>query len=434
MRVSGRRSFVAGLGLAGLPTFLRPLGRSLVAHAQGVTPRRLVIFVDGMGWGDRYVPSGPDLGAAPLPPGFAPLEAYKREMLIADAFYVPDVTSSHHSGFATLAGVGGGGDTEPPAGVTIDRYIAQQVGKGSPVASLAVAAGTLGSGRSALPVSADGPGKPFPNEVSPVAVYARLFGSGAAGAAGGTGEAAARLAQARSVLDFVRDDVARLGARLGGSEKAKLDQYLSSIREVEGQMTALESARGTCAPPPAPPAAMATIAKYKNPFTMEELAAPHVALVGTALGCGLTRVAVLRLMRDRDLPDRSTADGKHTLSHEGNRDALTRIDAWHAGKVAALYQQLAKIPEAGGTVADNTLFVWLNSGGGSHHLGRNAHPLVLLDRSRRFGFRTGRFVRYTKGQRSLADFHLSVLHAFGIPDKTFGDPRHSRGPLAELRA
>jgi hypothetical protein len=121
----------------------------------------------------------------------------------------------------------------------------------------------------------------------------------------------------------------------------------------------------------------------------------------------------------------------HRICHGSGTDAaIAKVDQHFCSLVAHLWQRLKSVPEGNGTMADNTLLVWINSGGGLHHGGHNNHAVVLLGGGG--SFRTGRYLSYPAMRHCISDVYVSIAHAMGVDIKTFGDPMHCKGPLPGL--
>lgn len=443
-----RRSLLAGA--AAVP-FWGALGRSLAAEATGALPRRFILYVDRHGWESRHRPTNAPahrdtlvsapLTAETLPPALAPLSPWVSRLSILDRFYCPFAKYLHGNGQATT-------QVMPPAdpnfdkasgaglkagGVSLDRRVAQAIGKEDPFPWVGLGVPFAGTS------SADGVNQSVGVDQDPAVAFTRLFGDRTVSQA----EAAARLARRRSVLDFVASETRTMTAQVTRAQRPKVDQYLTSLRDLELQLGKLQVAAGACGTTPAPPAGVAPKATLRGNI-IPELADMQSQVAFHALACGLTRVVAMSFMTERNKYGFLSIDkDKHDLSHnmEPMLDPrrLEQVDAWQAGRLAGLLKVLESTPEGGGTMLDGTLIAWVNTGGGPHHNGYNKHAVVLIGGARGH-FSTGRYLGYPvqgkagDGVRCLSDVYVSILNALGIPDQTFGDPAHNKGPLLELRA
>ena len=441
-----RRAFLRGLG--GLTVGL-PLLDSLQARAQtGVYPRRLVII---------YTPNGvvrdawfPTAGANErdflLGPCLSPLQPFKDKLLVLDGMHLQvaiDVAPGepHQRGMGALLTGRGlmpgdfvGGDGQRAgwgSGISVDQYVHQLTSGGRRSLQMGVRTGTVAEVRNRL--SYMGAGMPLPPVDDPVALFDDLFTDLMT-----EPEALRTLRlQRRSVLDTVQEQFGQVLPRLSGTDRRKLDQHFTLLRELETRLTTPPVGALGCQIPDRPPVRAAD-----DEATMAPLAQSQMDVLAAALACDQARVATVQIssainaLRYPWAPVDSNLEG-HMLSHMGDSDTsarqqLTRRHTWHAEQVAYLLARLAAIPEGAGSVLDNTLVWWCNElSVGNAHSQLNM-PFVLAGSCGGF-FDTGRFV-------TLADaphhrLLLSILRAFDIPDATFGLPEYcGAGPQTQLHA
>ena len=437
----GRRAFLASLGLGSGVLLLDLCRRSLVKEARGAAgppQRRFVLFVNGNGLHqERYRATVRSESDFDLPPSLAPLAPYKQDLLFVSPLYNPHNQEFHGNGWATLSmmpSVRTGGDEfgpfyAIPSGVSLDRFLAREISADTPFSSINL--GLLESNDFVPHVSSDGPGRAYPAERSPVRAYARLFGALLPTPGIPTEKL---LEQNRSLLDLVQGDIQRTMGRLAGPERAKLDQYLESIRALELRLGRLGGAQAACSGFAAPAARLHKLQASRGAVQPEVIQA-HVELASNALQCGLTRVAAISIHGNSYALNHyeflGDTRGHHQSCHDDNKETLTKIDAFVASQVGALYGRLRAVPEGAGTVADSSLLLWVNTGGGTHHNGWNTHGAVLLGRAGGT-LRTGRYLTYGPQEHSLGDLCVSVANAVGAPIQSFGDPTHCKGPLPGL--
>jgi len=205
------------------------------------------------------------------------------------------------------------------------------------------------------------------------------------------------------------------------------------VQELEKRLTSEPVPTTTACHDPASPA-KASIDNDAFPDT----GATQIDLLVMALACDITRVASLQWSRSVS-QTRFTwlniPEGHHDLSHHGDDDAaaqdkLTRINNWYAQQLATLIGKLKSVPEGDGTMLDHTLILWCNElAKGNVHSHINA-PYVLAGKAGG-ALKTGRFLSYD-GDVPHNNLLLSILHAMGIPDTSFGKPEWCTGPLAGL--
>jgi hypothetical protein len=455
---SSRRILLKALGICGASPLIARMGGSLIREAYGQTGRkRYVQFVMGGGFVEsHYRPRSGGERDFVLPASLAPLEPFRNELLLVERLTCPFTPHFHGTSWGTLSmratakqaqvGQDAIGPYPRPSGISLDRYIAQKLSGGYPIKSInLMQVGT--NPRNPLHVSADGPSAEFPAEWSPVRAFSAIFGQAAAGPSVTPEETSRRLANERTILDFVKDDVTRMNAVLAPAERAKLDQMLTSLRELERQLAPLadgsngNSMECTGLAPKVPEDAPGSA----TPVVMDVLKA-HTDVLINAIICGRTPVASYSLQGNGVSHRRWFAlgepmnygdSGLHGLMHQLPKGgaieaAVVRINQFFFGEMARLWAKLRAIDEAGGKMADNTIALFVNTGGNKHHDGRE-HAIVMLGNANRY-LNTGRWVQLPAGSHTLADAYLSILHALGIPDGSFGEPSASKGPLAALKA
>lgn len=439
MRKLTRRTLLEGFRLGAAAGLLAPIVEVLVRDAYGAEPtaKRFVLLATGNGFQkERYLPPavrGPS--DFDLPASLAPLAPLASDLLLLERFYVAQTPRLHGSGFATTTNApspGGEEEDAVPGGISIDRAVGQAIGKDDAFTSLNLAHyhkdlyGSDNHSRIYVPhMSADGPGRINPPEWNPRRAFDKYFGGGVA-QAGPSPDERARLG--KSVLDRALQDVAAVSARLAGSERAKLDQYLESLRALERQVQ--KTATVTCTGPTAP-----AIAADEWPETIKKAwVDAYVDLIAQALACGVTHVASLSLMGMAG-PDKRWevlgSDNVHGLSHDQNHARLTVLEQYLSSVIVRLFDKLRSFGEGAGSVADGTVLLWINGGGGNHHNGSKDHPAVVVGHARR-ALKTGRYLSYPEGKFALARLFVSLQQAMGIARDVFGDPEHGTGALPGL--
>lgn len=421
-----RRKLLAGLG-AGLA--LAPFANHLAprASAQPTPTRRLLVIASYFGTIPfAWRPSGSETSFE-LSRILAPLERHRAAILPLGGI---GSEAAHHTGGdghmrgvvcnLTAAPIHEGGDFETYQ--SIDQHVADLFDGTTPRRSVELAV----QGASSDGWTWRGPGQMVPTEADPRAAWSRLFGDFAGGSSGDL-SAERALAQRRSVLDHQLRAVSRLRSRMPSADRARLDQHLEHLRELERRLSGTSSGP-TCASPGEPTAG--------DPH--ERLRAQSDLMV-TALACGITHVGTL-VWRSDQWP-RFGIGNDHELSHEPitpGSDPVERIVErcrWQAEEVAHVLDRLSEVPEGDGTMLDHTLVLWTNELATGWHEHRNI-PYVLMgnvpDASGAPTFRTGRWLEYPEGTPSN-DLFVSLAQAFGSTITRFGDRRWSRGPLDGLR-
>jgi hypothetical protein len=263
----------------------------------------------------------------------------------------------------------------------------------------------------------------MPAEVDPRLVFERLFSNNDAGE---TAEnRATRDRHHKSILDFVLEDASRLKANLGYTDRRKLDEYLSAVRELEMRIERAEKF-ATALP------------DYTKPTGIPKDYEQHIRLMYDLLALAFqtdtTRISTFIMAHDgsnRPYPFIGVSDGHHDLSHHGGdeekKKRIAKINHFHTTQFAYFLDKLKSIPEGDGTLLDNCLIVY-----GSGLADGNAHahhdlPILLAGRGGG-AIQPGRHVRYEK-DTPMTDLFLSMLDRMGAPAERIGD---SKGKLANL--
>jgi hypothetical protein len=235
-----------------------------------------------------------------------------------------------------------------------------------------------------------------------------------------------------SILDDVKDDMARVSSKLSSRDKQLLEEHLTLVRNLE---TELKRPADTALAHPMPPLDPGVELTNDNTPQMSRM---QINLLVNALANDMTRVATLQYMRSvgqAQMRWLGVEEGHHSLSHEpdDNKDSygkLLKINSWFAGEFAYLAKRLSETPEPGqpGSMLDHTLLVWTNElGKGNSHTLDNI-PMVLVGGAP--GFKMGRSLKLDKVAHNR--LWLSIAHAMGHTQlQTFGQADLcAEGPLA----
>ena len=284
-----------------------------------------------------------------------------------------------------LTGTDRGGETEVDifADVSMDQLLARELGKETQLASLEVAmdapalAGSCSIGQSCVythTISWLSPTQALPMEYNPRSVFERLFGD-----AGSTERAAreVRLRQQKSILDSVMDDLAAVNRAVGPQDNVRVEQFASSIRDVERRIQLAEEQIDIELPVMDQP--------QGAPSDYEEHAKLMMDLQLLALQTDLTRVITFMLGKElsgRQYPQAGVNEAHHPLSHHNQAPELvalmSKINLYHMGLFAGYLAKLDATPDVDGSLLDNMTIMY---GGGisnsSGHAGDNL-PILLV--------------------------------------------------------
>jgi hypothetical protein len=318
------------------------------------------------------------------------------------------------------------------AGVSVDQVAAAKVGNSTRLPSLELScdkgqqAGSCDSGYSCayqFNLAWKTATTPLPPEVNPRAVFERLFSNGIAGES--QESRAARQANHKSILDFVLEDARQLKAKLGTTDRRKLDEYMTAVREIEQRIERAEKFG----------AATTDYAKPKGvPGDYEQHLRVMFDLLALAFQTDTTRISTLIMAHDgsnRSYPFIGVSDGHHDLSHHGGnsekKKKIATINQFHVRQFAYFLEKLKSIREGEGTLLDNAMIVYGSgiSDGNAHN--HNDLPVLLAGRGAGT-LKSGRHVRFEQ-DTPMTNLYLSMLERMGIEADRLGD---STGKLRNL--
>ena len=241
----------------------------------------------------------------------------------------------------------------------------------------------------------------------------------------------------QSILDRVSDDLSSLSRKISAEDSRRLDEYLTSVREVEKRVDRMRGDQ-TKAEENAKHRGRQLLAMDRPDNGLPEDIREHMKLmcdiVALAFQTDKTRVATLVLCRDLSglfYPFLNVRDAHHSASHNDESDAYERICRYYVTNLAYLAGKLDTMPEGDGTVLDNTCLLYLsNMWSGERH--DNTKLPVLTLGSLGGTLETGRVLDYTDAgdtRRKLCSLHLSIMEKMGVKLPKFGD---ADAPLAEV--
>ncbi|MBK5291525.1 MAG: DUF1552 domain-containing protein [Acidobacteriia bacterium] len=370
-----------------------------------------------------------------LSPILNPLQPVKDQVTVITNMRLPNAYPGTHdtsnSAFLSAARAKHTDSSDYFSGTTADQIAAKQMGRETQVASLQLAmdlnpvAGVCNNGYSCVYqncLSWSSPTTPLPSEAHPRVVFERLFGEG--GNAGARGSALRRQA---SLLDSFTQHIATLKRRVGAADRARLDQYLDSVREVEREIQRAEQAvAGNKAPdlerPVGVPAAFADHAKLM--FDLQIL----------AFQADITRVIAFQFTREqsnRTYPEIGVRDPHHPTSHHGNDPVkvaqIAKINTYHVSLFSEFLQRMKATPDGGGSLLDHSVYLY-GSGMGNPSLHDHENLPILVAGGAATGLKGGRHIRCEKGT-NLANLHLTLLDRVGVHLDSFVD---STGKVEDL--
>jgi hypothetical protein len=372
---------------------------------------------------DRWTPSGAGADFK-LSPILASLEPHKKYVTSFGNLQNNAMVGGVHS-LAPATWLSG---TKPDRGsrgasmsTTLDQIVAKHIGQNTTLPSLEVAAETTQqaaacSGSACFyntTLSFRDAHSPLPMEHNPRKVFIQLFGEGDT-----PQERTAISDQTRSMLDRVRDRINALRRDLGASDRAVLDNYVETVREIERRVQLASSRDLTGINVPEAP-----IGELNQFGSQVDLLFDLIAL---AYQADLTRVASYIMVAEgtnRTYNHIGVSDSFHPVSHHANDlsriEKLVKIQTWHVERFAAFMKKLSSIPDGDGSLLDHSMFLYgSNMSNSDRH---NGHPLPTILVGGGNGALKGSQHIDLREPTPLANLHLTILDKINAKQDAFGD-------------
>ncbi len=435
LRIS-RRTLLKGLGVSVALPWLEAMAPVLSATPSAARPPRRMAFV--------YVPNGVNPGewrpaaegtGFTLPSILEPLAPLREQVMVLSGLTCDkarpngDGPGDHARAMAAFLTGCQARKTDGAnlrAGVSVDQLAAQRVGSATRFPSLEIGAeggrqaGNCDSGYSCAyssNLSWRSASTPNPKEINPRAVFDRLFGGPVRRDT--DQNRARRELYNQSVLDFIAEDAQNLMNRLGGQDQHRLEEYLTSIREIERRINqSAEPAEGAAHGMPRPTGL---------PRDYRE----HLRLLGDltvlAFQADLTRIATFVFANEgsnRNYRLIDIGDGHHDLSHHGRNpeklDKIRRINRFHIEQFAYMLQKMQAVREAdGSTLLENCMILYGSGNGDGNRHNHDELPILLVGKAGG-SLRGGRHIVYPQNT-PLTNLYIEMLDRMGCPVPSFGD-------------
>jgi hypothetical protein len=382
-------------------------------------------------WAPAATGSSFDLSPSVL----SPLEPYRDYLTIvsntdvhnADAFSPPEIGGDHFRSAAVFLTQSHPKQTQGSdvhSGTSFDQVFARAAGQDTPIPSMQLcienidAAGGCFYGYSCVytdSISWATPDEPLPMIRDPRIVFDQLFGVGA------TPEArAARRRRDRSILDWISESTTRLQAELGARDRARLDDYLDDIREIERRIQKIE-AHNTSGEPRELPSA---------PIGVPDAYDEHVKLMfdlqAVAFASDITRVFAFKMSRDvsnRVFPGTGVTTGFHIASHHQEKEErildFAKINRYHVSLLPYFLEKLKSTPDGDGSLLDRALILYGSPMGNPNVHNHKRCPLLLLGHAN--GKLRGNLHLKAADGTPMANVMLAALQKVGIDREKFGD-------------
>jgi hypothetical protein len=410
-----RRSFLRGAGaLLSLP-LLEAMLPSFARAEETAKPRRMLAVCNNLGLlPEMFFPAkaGRDY---PLSPYLEILKAHRDDFTVFSGVSHPDVDGGHPADncFLTTAphpGRGGFRNT-----ISLDQFAAEQIGHLTRFPSLTLGVNVSQGNRS---LSWTGSGVLIPCEEKASEVFRRLFLRGTAE------EVAAqerKLELGESILDAVADQAKGLQKQLGPRDRDRMDQYFTSVRDLEQRMKMSREWERK----PKPTVTARQPLDPANPKEYMEKVKLMYEMTKLAFETDSTRLVTLLLDSVNspaiEVEGIHISDGYHNLSHHGRSkeklDQLKAIDEWHMRLLGNLFTELKAVREEGEPLMDRTMVLYgTNLGNANTHVTTNLPTLFAGG-----GFKHGQHLAYDKDHNyPLPNLFVSMLQRMGIEADKFG--------------
>src|ERR1700733_3044487 len=302
----------------------------------------------------------------------------------------------------------------PNAGVSIDQVAAHQFGQDTPLPSIELCGEPGGA------CNYHSPGQGLPLEGNPRHVFTTMFGPGDSNT-----ERKGLLQSTGSLLDYVQVASKDLSRKLDGSDRALVNNYLESVREVELRVQKLLAKADSLGNLPNAP--------LGAPDDFGELLDIQFEMIALAFQTGQTRIATMRMVKEasmRTYPALKVDEAFHPLSHHGEDpdkfERLVRIQAYHTDRLNRFAKRLASVKEGNGTLLDNSIILYGSNMANSDLHNNNPLPQLLLGRG--VGIKGGQHLAMPK-DAPHANLLLTMVQRAGVNLDKFSD---STGPLADV--
>lgn len=431
-----RRTLLRGLGTSLALPLLDAMVPSMTALAAtpARAPRRMgYVYIPMGAYRKEWTPAGPTGALGELTPTLKSLQPVKDYLTVVTNLELrnayPGTHATSNAAFLSAATAKWTESTDYHLATTADQIAAQHIGQATRLPSLELAmdllttVGQCDNGYACVyqnNLSWSSPTTPLPAEAHPRVAFERLFGEG-----GPAPERRAELRKDSSLLDWVREDIARLQRKLGPGDRGKVSQYLDSVREVERRVQKAEAE-----------AAQSKMRDLDRPIGVPNAYADHARLMFDlqvlALQADVTRVITFQLAREastRTYAEIGVSDPHHPLTHNGGDVEklmkVAKINAHHVSLFAYFLEKLKATPDGDGTLLDHTTYLYGSGMGDADKHDHTNLPILVAGGSRSEG---GRHIRYDKAV-PLANLHLTLLERGGVNLDKFAD---SQGKVSQL--
>lgn len=407
--------------------WLESLGPVFGRSAEPASPRRMLIISNNLGVIPRlFFPSGTGKDYEPSR-YLRELDGFRGDFTVCSGLSHPGVTGGHSTENCFLTAAKGPARSGFRNQISLDQFAAEKLGQVTRFSSLNLGVNIDRANRS---LSWTRDGALLPAEDSAVAVFRRMF------VQGDPQEVARqlhRLEERGSILDALLEQTRRLNRSLGSDDRVRMEQYLTSMREVEGRLHAArewESKQRPEAPEKEPRDVREKrffLEKFELMLSMARLAFETdstriITLMVDGLDTGVFQ------LNENEI----TTDAYHSLSHHGQAEAKVRqleeAECQQMGLLRKLFGALAETQEQGRRLLDQTMVLYGSNLGDANTHDNSNLPILLAGG----GFRHGAHLAFPKnGNAPLSNLFVSMLQQMGVEAESFGS---STGRLTGLES
>lgn len=437
-----RRTFLKGLGVSCMLPYLEGMAMTSFSKlTEPLFPKRLcfLYFPNGVALPPEESSYHKKWNWFPLEKGknyqftrsLEPLKGHRNEMSILGGLSHPFSRNvlGHMAGDSFLTG----GDLrgEYKNSISVDQVAAEKLGKYTRFRSLTLSSdGGVGYKSRTSTLSFNSAGKPIPSEHRQREIFERYFSPKGGNT---TQERRKSLNQGKKIVDLVLEDSKSFKKRLGANDKVKLDEYLSSLNEVEKQLNRNEKWLNV----PLKEFDASLINMDVDPTTApEDYVRSMLDIMVLGFQTDITRVMSFMMAREDGMgfgdnfPKIALGlKGHHTISHDratGHWEDWGRLDRWYAKQFNYFLNKMKNTKDVNGSLLDTTLILY-GSACSTTHNARNC-PLILAGGSD-LGVEHGTYIQFDEKKERLSNLFVSMLNKLDVETVSFSD---STGPLSAI--
>jgi hypothetical protein len=417
-----RRRFLRGAGIAlslplldsMMPVFAGVVKRAAADLTPGGKPRRFFGICNNLGLlPEQFFPKEAGRGYA-LSPYLEHLKEYRDDFTVCSGVWHPDVDGGHPADNCFLTAAPHPGSAGFKNTISLDQHLAERIGHLTRFPSLTLGVNVQQGTRS---LSWTGSGVLIPCEEKAAEVFARMFLQGTKAE---TAAQVRKLETGKSILDAVAGQAKDLQKNLGARDRDRLDQYFTSVRDLEQRMQMSREWEDRPKPkvsasvPLDPASPKAYMDKVKLMYDMARLAFETDSTRSISLLLDSVNSPAI------EFGEVKTSDGYHNLSHHGKSKEklaqLKTIDEWHMKLLAGLFGELKSVKEDGETLLDRTMILYgSNLGNANTHVTTNMPTLFAGG-----GFKHGQHLAFdTQHNYPLPNLFVSMLQRMGLEADKF---------------